>query len=136
MIVRMPKKAGATVRARGMMDKVVAQSVILYRSESWVVRGEILKVLEGFHYRAARRITGMTATRGAGRECEYPPVVAAMDAEGLHPIREYIRRRQVTISEMVACFPIYELCVEAERIPGMIRMVRWWDHDVVNEPEE
>ena len=28
----------------------------------------------------------MTATRGAVGEWEYPPVVAAMDAVGLHPI--------------------------------------------------
>ena len=40
-----------------------------------------------------RLLTGMTATHGAGRELEYPPVVAAMDATVLHPIGEYIRRR-------------------------------------------
>ena len=51
-----------------MMYKAVAQSVLLKVSESWVVTGEMLKVLEGFHHWAARRITGMTATREAGRE--------------------------------------------------------------------
>ena len=65
----------------------------------------MLNVLEGFHNRVARRITGMTATRGVGREWEYPPVVAAMDAAGLHPIRYYIRRRKVTIAESLACHP-------------------------------
>ena len=59
-----------------------------------------------------------------------------MDAAGLHPIREYIRRRQETIAENVTLCPIYELCVKEERIPGTIRMVRWWYQDVVNEPEE
>ena len=41
--------------------------VLLYGSEIWVVTGVMLKVLEGFHHRATRRITGMMATRGAGR---------------------------------------------------------------------
>ena len=84
----------------------------------------MLKVLEGFHYRAERRITGMTAKRGSGGEWEYPLVVEEMDAAGLHPIGVYIRRRHVTISERVACLPIYELCTEAERMPGTSWMVQ------------
>ena len=62
------EKRGATVRARGMMYKAVAKLVILYGSESWVVTGVMLKVLEGFHHRAARQFTEMTETRGAGGE--------------------------------------------------------------------
>ena len=53
----------------------------------------MLKVMEGFHQRAARRIMGMTATRGTGKECDYPPVVAEMEAAGIHLIREYIRKQ-------------------------------------------
>ena len=136
VIVRVLVKTGATARARGMMYKSVARSVLLYGSESWVVTGEMLTVPEGFHHRAARRITGMTATRGAGGEWEYPPVAAAMEATGLHPIRGYIRRRQATIAEKVSLRPMYELCAEAERMTGMRQMSRWWDQDVVNEPEE
>ena len=98
--------------------------------------GEILKVLEGFRHRAERRITGMMETRGAGREWEYPSVVAAMEAAGLHPIREYSRRRQAALEEKVACRLIYALCAKAEWMPGTIRMVRWWDQEVVNEPED
>ena len=59
-----------------------------------------------------------------------------MDAMGLHPIKVYIKRRQKTIVERVACSPVYALCKEGERMPGMTRMVLWWDQDAVNEPEE
>ena len=59
-----------------------------------------------------------------------------METAGLHPIMEYIRRQQATIAEKVTCRPIYELCVEAERRLGTSRRMRWWDQDVVNEPEE
>ena len=50
----------------------------------------MLKVLEGFHHRSERRITAMTERRVANGEWEYPPVVTALEAAGLHPIQEYI----------------------------------------------
>ena len=59
-----------------------------------------------------------------------------MEAVVIHPIRLYIRRRQATIAERVACRPIYELCMEAEQTKGTSRLVRLWYQDVVNEPED
>ena len=53
-----------------------------------MVTGDMLKILEGFHHQAARGITGMTETRGAGREWEYLLVVAATEAAVLHTIGE------------------------------------------------
>ena len=136
MISRVLVNTGVKLRAGGVMSKSVAQSEILYGSEIWVVVRGILKVLEGFHYWMARRITGMTTTRGAGGEWEYPPVVTATEATGIHPIREYIMRQKATIVENLDCRPIYELYDELERMPGKIRMVRWLDQDVVNKPGE
>ena len=118
MIVRVLEKTGATVRAHGMMYNAVAHYVLLYGSEGWVMTWDMLKLLKGFHHRAARRITGTTATRGSGWEWENPLVVTATEAAGIHPIRECIRRRQATIAEKVACRPIYEICAKAERMPG------------------
>ena len=69
-MARLLAKTGETVQTRGMMYKAVDQLLILYRSEIRVVTGDMLKVLEGFHHRVARRMTGMTATCGAGREWE------------------------------------------------------------------
>ena len=118
MIARVMEKTGATVWAWGLIYKAAEQLVLLYGSGRCVVTGDILKVLKGFHHRAVRRITGMTETRGAGRDWEYPPVAAAMKAVRLHPIEEYIGRWQENIAEKVACRPIYEICVDAKRIPG------------------
>ena len=55
-----------------------------------------------------------------------------MESVGVHPIGVCTRRRQVTILERVACRSIYEMCTEADRIPGMIWLVQWWDQDTVN----
>ena len=64
MLERFLESKGATVRSRGEIYKEVAQSVLLYGSEIWVVTGEMLKFLAGFHHRAAQWITGMTEKRG------------------------------------------------------------------------
>ena len=68
MITRVLAKMGATVWTCLIMYKAVAQLVLLYGSERWVMTGDMLKVLEGFHHRTARRITGVTEKRGAGGE--------------------------------------------------------------------
>ena len=39
MVVRVIERTGATVRSRGAMHKAVAQSVILYDIENWVMTG-------------------------------------------------------------------------------------------------
>ena len=53
-------KTVATVLERAMMYKVVFQMVLLYRSESWVLTEEMLKVMEGLHHQVAWRIEGMS----------------------------------------------------------------------------
>ena len=54
--------------------------------------GGILKILEGFHHWVAQRITGLTAKCGTDGEWEYPAVLEAMEAAGLHLIGVYTRR--------------------------------------------
>ena len=78
MVLRVMERTGATMRSQGEMYKAVAESVLLYGSKSWVVTGDMLKVLEGFHHQTAWRITEMTAKRGAGGEWKYFLVVEAM----------------------------------------------------------
>ena len=68
MVARMMETTGATKQSRGAIHKTVAQLVLLYGRESWVMKGGLLKVLEGFHHRPERRIPGLTVKRGAGEE--------------------------------------------------------------------
>ena len=46
-------KTGAMLRACGMLYKVVSQTVLIYESDSWVVMGDMLKVMKGFHHRVS-----------------------------------------------------------------------------------
>ena len=54
---------GDPIKAQLIMYKAVFQVVILYGSETWVVMYAMMRVLEGFHHRIARRIVGMKARR-------------------------------------------------------------------------
>ena len=125
MIVRFLESMGATVWSQVAMYKAVAHPVLLYGSVSWVVTGDMLKVLTAFHHWAARRITEITDKRGSGGEWEYPAVEEAMESVRIHPIRVYIKRRQTTLSERFYCRTIYSLLAEAEIMPGTSRMVTW-----------
>ena len=53
MISRLLESMGETVRSQGTMYKAVAQSVILYGKDSWVVTKDMLKVLTVFLHWAA-----------------------------------------------------------------------------------
>ena len=68
MFARLIESTGATVRSQGSMYKAVAQSVLLYCSEGWLVTGEMIKVLTTFHHRLVQHISGITEKRGAGVE--------------------------------------------------------------------
>ena len=61
--MRVINKMGTTVQDREMLYKVVFHTVLLYRSESWMIMGELMKVMEAFHHRIARRIIGKKVWR-------------------------------------------------------------------------
>ena len=50
----------------------------------------------------------------------------SLEAAGLWPIKEYIRRRQATISGYIANHPTYEICTGVERIPGSGSFLQCW----------
>ena len=68
----------------------------------------------------------------------YPPLQDALEEAALHPMREYVRRRQATILQEIATRPIYQLCLEADEWPQSNPKLRWWqqDHSVPEEEEE
>ena len=60
MMAKALKKMRAVMETQATMYKAVVQIVLLYGSESWVVMDAMLKMLEGFHHRLARRIAGIS----------------------------------------------------------------------------
>jgi hypothetical protein len=110
-----------------MFYKAVVQSVLLYGCETWVITSQVLRVLEGFHHRVARRLSGKRPYYlSRGNQWVYPPIGEALEAAGLYPIEHYISVRQNTLADNVATRPILELCRETERQSGSARHRLWW----------
>ena len=59
----------------------------------------------------------------------------ALEEAGLWHMKEHIHRRQSTIVEYIENISIYELCLGAERISGLIIFMRWWDQEIKSEEE-
>ena len=127
---------GETVQSQGAMYKAVAQPVLLYGSDIWMVTGEMIKVLTAFHHQAACQITELTDKRGSGGEWKYPEVEEVMESARIYPTVVYIKNLQTTIAERVSIWCHAWIEGEAERIPRTNRRVCWWDQDVVNKMEE
>ena len=93
----------------------------------------MMKVLDRFHHRVARGVSGMVARLVDG-EWFYPPLEAAMEAVGLFPMKTYVRKSQATIEQYIATRPILQLCRDTAA-QGTSRSVRWWTQKVGDEEE-
>ena len=60
--------------ARGVLYKLIAQTVIIYESKSCVVKVSELKVLEGFYHQVALQIMVITDRHTEDGYWEYPLV--------------------------------------------------------------
>jgi hypothetical protein len=126
MVSRVLERDGASPKAMGMFYKAVVQAVLLYGCETWTLTNPMIKALEGFHHRVARRITHMIPVHQANGQWYYPPIQGALDAAGLFPIRKYIRQRVHTIRQYIETRPIYQLCLVASATARDERSLRWW----------
>jgi len=90
----------------------------------------MLKRLEGFHNRVARRLANRMPRRHNG-EWVYPPIASVLDDCGMCTIEEYILRRRETVGRWVSTRPVFELCQAAERQTGSPQVLKWWDQTLV-----
>ena len=109
MVAKLLAKTGATVREHAIMYKTVVQTVLLYRSKSWVVTEAMLMMLEGFQNWVAQRIVGMSSQQVGEEVWEWSLSANELEAAGMWPTKEYIRRWQANILEYITNHSIYEL---------------------------
>ena len=72
---------------------VVVQAVLLFGYNMWVLTPPLEKFLEGFHHRAAQRMSGMGPKRHREGTWGYPPIGTSLEMVGLEEIGVYIARR-------------------------------------------
>ena len=67
-----------------MFYRATVQAVLLFGSETWNLAPSAMKLLEGFHVRAARRMAGSLLTRHEnGQDCVYPSLADVLKKVGL-----------------------------------------------------
>ena len=103
----------------------VVQAVLLFGSETWVLTPRLDKSLEVFNHWAVRRMVGMGPKRQWGGTWVYTPIGVVLTMVGLEKIRMYIARRHNMVTQYIVTHPIMDLCLAAERKPGMRLSRRW-----------
>ena len=103
----------------------VTQAVLLFGSETWVLTARMEKALDSFHSRVARKIAGRQLWRRKDGTWYYPSLAVAMKEAGIVQIRTSILRRQNTVAQFIATWPILDLCENSTRRPGD-RVARRW----------
>ena len=76
LVEKVLSKNGAPIKALETIYKVVVQAVLQYIGKKWVATDTMMTVLEVFHHRTARNISGMTERKGGGGEWEWASVDA------------------------------------------------------------
>ena len=95
-ILAVLRAENASPRVCGMFYKATVQNMLLFGSETWVLTPITLDRLEGFHGKAARRMTGKLPVLAHGI-WTYPKTSEVLAAAGLRNIEHYVRVRRARI---------------------------------------
>ena len=120
-------REGVDLKVLGNFYKAVAQAVLLFGAETWVLTQSMERDLDSFQHRVARRITGKQPRRRADGIWEYPPLSEAMGEAGFEGIRKSSTWRQNTVAQYIAMRPILYLCERANRWSGESVSWKWWE---------
>ena len=104
----------------------VVQAVLMFGYNKWVLSPSLKKLLKGFKHRSERRMTDIGTKRQRDGTWVYPPIGAALSMVGLEDIGVYIALLHNTVTQYIANRPIMDLCLAAERKPGMCLSRQWW----------
>ena len=118
-------REGLYARTLGQIYLALVQSVLIYRSEIWVLNPRMQRVLGGFHHRVAHRLTGQKPRKGRDGGWVNPPLEDAMAEVGLHKVETYVSRRHKNVAQYIATRTIMDPCLAAKRRPGT-RVAMWW----------
>ena len=79
---RILSREGADPKVSGIFYKVMAQAVLLFGEETWVLTPSMERDLDSFQHMVARSITGKQPRRRVDGSWEYPPLAEALGGAG------------------------------------------------------
>ena len=92
-------REGADPKLSGHFYKAVAQAVLLFGAEMWVLTPRMEQALDRFEHKVARRLTGRQPRRRGVGSWSYLPFEEAMGEVGFEGIRKAVTRRQNTVAQ-------------------------------------
>ncbi len=90
-----------TPKMCGMFYKATVQAVLLYGSETWSLSPSSMKHLEGFHIRAAWRMSGKRPERNVDGSWMYPRSEEVLEAVGMKSIVHYVDVQRQTVANFI-----------------------------------
>jgi hypothetical protein len=126
-VSRVLRAENATPKTCGMFYKATVQAVLLYGSETWSLSPSSMKRLEGFHVRAAWRMSGKRPERNVDGSWTYPRSEEVLEAVGMKSIAHYVDIRRQTVANFIVNRPIHELCARVVRKRGSPVRPFWGD---------
>ena len=94
-------REGSDPKVSGNFYKAVAQVVLIFGAETWVLTQRMEKALDSFQSMFARRLTGKQPRRKTDRRWDYPPLAEALGEAGLEGIRKSVTRRQNKVAQYI-----------------------------------
>ena len=131
-LYRVLGREGAHPKVSGNFYKAVAQAVLLFGAETWVLTQRMKKALDIFQSRLARRLTGKQPWQKEDRSWDYPLLEEALSEAGLEGIQKSTTRRQNMVVKYIATQPILDLCEWATRRPGERVSRLWWEQSGID----
>ena len=110
---------GADPKVLGHFNKAVAQAVLLYGAETWVLTPWMKRDLDSFQHRVARRLTWRQTRRRGDGSWEYPPLDEAMGEAGFDGIMMPITRRHNRVAQYIVTQPILYICERSTQWLGV-----------------
>ena len=86
------RRDGEYPKVSGNFYKAVAQAVLLFRADTWVLTPRMERDLDIFQNRVARHITGRQPSRRGDWIWYYPPLAEAMGEADFEGIRKSVMR--------------------------------------------
>jgi hypothetical protein len=124
------RSENASPHACGIFYKATVQSILLFESKTWNLSPSGLKLLEGFHIRAAWHMADKRPMKLPDGTWTYPNLAQVLEDIGLKTVAHYISVRRQHIANYIINKPIFTTCVDGGRRQGFSNRHFWWEQSM------
>ena len=135
-LVNILKREGANAIIMSKFYMTIVQAVLLYGSDSWIIKERDLNKLRSFHNRAVRYMTGSHIQK-IGDGWEYPNHEDLLKKCRLFPIDVYLERRRGTLREYLMKYRnnLLQKAIETKKNCRNVHKILWWNQPWISKKD-